>query len=315
MEAETGNEMLKKILEIRSDHGTMGKQRMCKRRVWGLYKVEEVIGKGGFGTVHSAVRRDDGLRVAIKEVAKNRAVTVKDNVPLEVVLLQLVADVPGVIRLLDYFETVDMFYIVMERVEGQDLFDFISESGTLAEDVVRDMFRQVVDTVFLCHEHGVLHGDIKDENILIDTETENIKLIDFGSGNRLNSGIYTQYEGTRVYAPPEWISARRYRAEGLTVWSLGILLYNMLCGDIPFETDEEIRRGSLIWFDHLDLSETVKSLVVGCLEMDQGERMTLQQVKENPWLDMRETGRQDGRRKEQLDSSSDYSVSYSSSYD
>ena len=87
MEAETGNEMLKKILEIRSDHGTMGKQRMCKRRVWGLYKVEGVIGKGGigkggFGTVHSAVRRDDGLRVAIKEVAKNRAVTVKDNVPL-----------------------------------------------------------------------------------------------------------------------------------------------------------------------------------------------------------------------------------------
>ena len=315
MEAETGNEMLNTILEIRSDHGTMGKQRMCKRRVRGLYKVEGVIGKGGFGTVHSAVRRDDGLRVAIKEVAKNRAVTVKDNVPLEVVLLQLVADVPGVIRLLDYFETADMFYIVMERVEGQDLFDFISESGTLAEDVVRDMFRQVVDTVFLCHERGVLHGDIKDENILIDPETENIKLIDFGSGNRLNSGIYTQYEGTRVYAPPEWISARRYRAEGLTVWSLGILLYNMLCGDIPFETDEEIRRGSLIWFDHLDLSETVKSLVVGCLEMDQGERMTLQQVKENPWLDMRETGRQEGRRKEQLDSSSDYSVSYSSSYD
>ena len=209
-----------------------------------------------------------------------------------------------------------MFYIVMERVEGQDLFDFISESGTLAEDVVRDMFfRQVVDTVFLCHERGVLHGDIKDENILIDTETENIKLIDFGSGHRLNSGIYTQYEGTRVYAPPEWISARRYRAEGLTVWSLGILLYDMLCGDIPFETDEEIRRGSLVWFDHLDLSETVKSLVVGCLEMDQGERMTLQQVKDHPWLEMRESGRQEGKRTEQLDSSSDYSVSYSSSYD
>ena len=70
----------------------------------------------------------------------------------------------------------------------------------------------------------------------------------------------------------------------------------MLCGDIPFETDEEIRRGSLIWFDHLELSENVKSLVVGCLEMDQGERMTLQQVKENPWLDMRETGRQEDRK-------------------
>ena len=149
--------MFKKILEISSDHCTVGELRNHRRKVWRLYREEGVIGKGGFGTVRSAVRREDGLRVAIKEVSKDRIVAMEDNIPLEVVLLQQVADVPGVIRLLDYFETTDMFYIVMERCTGQDLFDFISECGTLTEDVARDIFRQVVDTVCSCQARGVLH--------------------------------------------------------------------------------------------------------------------------------------------------------------
>jgi serine/threonine protein kinase len=297
--------MLKKIFEFSSRHSTIDEERSSWRNVGRLYKIEGMLGRGGFGTVHSAIRKCDGVRVAIKEVTKDRVIAMEDNVPLEVVLLQQVADVPGVICLLDYFETEDMFYIVMERFNGQDLFDFISECGTLTEEVARELFGQLVDTVYGCHERGVLHGDIKDENILIDLDTGCLKLIDFGSGSRLHSGIYTQYEGTRVYAPPEWVSARRYRAEGLTVWSLGILLYDMLCGDIPFETDAEIRRGSLVWFDQLDLSETVKSLVVRCLHTEQRERMSLQQVREHPWLagDSRQetgTGRQEWRRMKQM---------------
>ena len=299
-------QILRKILEIKQGQGTVGEQGMWRRKVWRLYREEGVIGKGGFGTVYSAVRKTDGLRVAIKEITKKRAVAMEDNLPLEVVLLQQVEDVPGVIRLLDYFETEDMFYIVMERVHGQDLFDFISDCGTLTEEVARDLFKQVVDTVIRCQERGVFHGDIKDENILIDLDTAHVKLIDFGSGSRLHSGIYSHYEGTRVYAPPEWISLRRYRAESLTVWSLGILLYDMLCGDIPFETDAEIRRGAVIWFDQLDLSSSAKNLVESCLAMDHRERMTLQEVRDHPWLEMTRTGAQ-----EQLDRSSDYSLSSS----
>ena len=116
MNTDTGSEMMKKMLEVRLGQGTRREKCMWRRKVWWLYRKERLI---GFGTVYSAVRRTDGLRVAIKEIIKNPAIAKEDNVPLEIILLQQVKDVPGVIQLVDYFECRDMVYIVMERVNGQ----------------------------------------------------------------------------------------------------------------------------------------------------------------------------------------------------
>ena len=165
--------------------------------------------------------------------------------------------ISGVIKLIEYFELPDCFMLIMERMmttkvhssgrdiktsssNVKDLFDFISDNGPLKEELAKKIFRQLIETVQKIHAAGVIHRDIKDENILIDTQTHNVKIIDFGSGARLHDEVYTDFDGTRVYAPPEWIKFRRYRADGLTVWSLGILLYAMVCGNIPFETDEQI---------------------------------------------------------------------------
>ena len=249
-----------------------------------LYRVNKVLGRGGFGTVHSATRNSDGAKVAVKEISKDVVVAMEDNIPLEIVLLQQVADVPGVVRLLDYFDVGDRFMIVMERFIGEDLFDYISKHGALSEKTARNIFGQVVETVMMCKERGVLHGDIKDENILIDEKTGTVKLVDFGSGCEWVGGWYEGYEGTREYAPPEWVRRRRYSAEGLTVWSLGILLYDMLWGDIPYLTEEEMLRGDLVMDEQSGLSGTVRELVRRCLCSEEEERMTLKEVRDHPWL-------------------------------
>ncbi|XP_064285721.1 serine/threonine-protein kinase pim-1-like, partial [Passer domesticus] len=200
------------------------------------YRLGSLLGRGGFGSVFAATRLSDGAP-AVKRVPRNRIWHWSElpdgtSAPLEVVLLDKVSTgFPGVIQLLEWLELPSDIVMVLERPEqSQDLLHFIQARGFLREEVARQLFRQVLEAVRHCTSCGVLHRDIKPENILVDLATGQAKLIDFGCGTYLQDTAYTHFAGTPSYSPPEWTRFGWYHGKPATIWSLGILLHEMVCG-------------------------------------------------------------------------------------
>ncbi|KAK6739407.1 hypothetical protein RB195_008096 [Necator americanus] len=167
------------------------------------YKLGAELGRGGFGTVYCGLRISDSLPVACKYIMRRYVVewayTDGRLVPLEIVLLMRCRGIPGVIQTIDWFENFEGYFIVMERPSPcMDLFDYITQEVFLTENVARDYFRQVVDTVLACCRLNVIHRDIKDENILVDMKNGVVKLIDFGSATFCGETPFTKFSGDQV---------------------------------------------------------------------------------------------------------------------
>ncbi|XP_077641652.1 serine/threonine-protein kinase pim-1-like [Lonchura striata] len=262
-----------------------------KRQRQERYLLGPQLGSGGFGTVFSGIRLSDGSPVAIKRVARESVLQWDElpdgtRVPLEVVLMEKVGSgCRNIIQLLDWFELPDSFILVLERPgASRDLLEFLEEQdqGFLCEEQARWLFCQVLEAVRHCTACGVLHRDIKPENLLVDPDSGDLKLIDFGCGTFLQERAFTGFAGTREYSPPEWIWLGCYHGHAATVWSLGVLLYVMVCGSLPFQDDHDIVLGKLSF--RRQLSPELQHLIQWCLAKHPADRPELQEISHHPWV-------------------------------
>ncbi|XP_076875133.1 uncharacterized protein LOC143525291 isoform X1 [Brachyhypopomus gauderio] len=257
------------------------------------YTAGRLLGTGGFGSVYAGVRKADGKQIAIKFVPKyhaERFITVPGNtrrLPLEVALMEMVCKPPRcehIVELLEWFECHKCFILILERpVPCIDLFDFLNlHQRQLPEPLARRIMRQVVQAVLHCHDRGVLHRDIKGKNLLVNLDTLDVKLIDFGCGDLLKTGPYRHFRGTMVYSPPEWQVDRTYEGRQATIWSLGVLLYSIICGHLPFEKVEDIVEAHLCFSGNP--SRDCRHLITWCLQKDPAKRPVLEDVLAHEWF-------------------------------
>ena len=186
-------------------------------------------------------RKLDMLPVVVKQIPKSRITSHIGTLPPEIHFHLKATGADGVCPLLDFFERRTSWVLVLARNKNSiDLFELSSQYGALGEDAARIILRQVVQTSISLAKRGVFHRDIKDENILVDTRTLHTQLIDFGCATVYENRNYDELMGTPEFFPPEYYTTRCYKAEKSTVWTIGILMYVLLIGDIPFDTEKQI---------------------------------------------------------------------------
>ena len=201
------------------------------------------MGEGKFGTVKSAIHRKTGKRVAIKVMKKS----IMSSEDLELVKAEIeimkICQHPNLIRMLDLFENIDHIYIVMELLEGGDLFTYLEKRKfVIPEKTASRIIHSLAAGLFYLHSYGVVHRDMKPENVLMVSKDENsdVKIVDFGLSKMVGPGqLCTEPFGTLTYVAPEVLQQIPYGKE-VDVWSLGILAFLMLVGCLPFDDDDDV---------------------------------------------------------------------------
>lgn len=199
------------------------------------YEFLETLGKGTYGKVKKAKERS-GRPVAIKSIRKEKIKDEQDLIHIrrEIEIMSTLCH-PHIITIYEVFENKDKIVIVMEYASRGDLYDYICDRRNISEREARHFFRQIVSAVHYCHQNGIVHRDLKLENILLDGNG-NVKIADFGLSNLYHRDEYLQtFCGSPLYASPEIVNGRPYRGPEVDTWSLGVLLYTMVHGTMPFD--------------------------------------------------------------------------------
>uniref|UniRef100_A0A673Z7C8 non-specific serine/threonine protein kinase n=1 Tax=Salmo trutta TaxID=8032 RepID=A0A673Z7C8_SALTR len=194
------------------------------------------------------------------------------------------------VKLFEVIETEKTLYLIMEYASGGEVFDYLVAHGRMKEKEARAKFRQIVSAVQYCHQKRIVHRDLKAENLLLDADM-NIKIADFGFSNEFTLGSKLDtFCGSPPYAAPELFQGKKYDGPEVDVWSLGVILYTLVSGSLPFdgqnlkELRERVLRGKyrIPFYMSTDCENLLKKLLV----LNPGKRSSLEQIMRDRWMNV-----------------------------
>jgi serine/threonine protein kinase len=254
------------------------------------YRYGEVLGKGAFGKVILGVHVLTGLKVAIKMIEKTymQEERRRRKVFQEILAMRSIKS-PYILPLYEVFESTNHLLLVIEYAPGGDLLHYVKNKGKLTEAEAAYMLRQLVEGLKACHARNIIHRDVKLDNILLDSTKTKVKLCDFGVCRALKKGdLINEHCGTPAYLAPEIIANVDYDGYCVDLWSLGVTLYAMVTGTLPFKAknlpdlQKAILKGAFELPSHL--TSQCCSLLRGLMQLVPRQRLNLDQVSDHPWL-------------------------------
>ncbi|NWY68171.1 SIK3 kinase, partial [Erithacus rubecula] len=258
----------------------------------GYYEIERTIGKGNFAVVKLATHLVTRAKVAIKIIDKTQLD--EENLKKifrEVQIMKMLCH-PHIIRLYQVMETERMIYLVTEYASGGEIFDHLVAHGRMAEKEARRKFKQIVAAVNFCHCRNIVHRDLKAENLLLDANL-NIKIADFGFSNIFTPGqLLKTWCGSPPYAAPELFEGKEYDGPKVDIWSLGVVLYVLVCGALPFDgsTLQNLRARVLSGKFRIPffMSTECEHLIRHMLVLDPSKRLSMEQICKHKWMKLGE---------------------------
>lgn len=250
----------------------------------GLYDIIRPLAQGSFGTVYLAAHRLTRTKVVLKSAPKDQPNLVRE------IYHHRQFRHPHIATLYEVIVTENTVWLAMEYCPGNELFQYLVDHGRLKQDQVKRIFSQLAGAVAYTHSRNCAHRDLKLENTLLDNDM-NVKLVDFGFTREYQSRVMLETVcGTVCYMAPEMISRSKYHGHSVDIWSLGVILYTLLYGEMPFEEETDDETKEKILFSEPSYGDPsvplpAQQLVRRMLSKDPNERPSLTQILETPYLE------------------------------
>ncbi|XP_055361977.1 MAP/microtubule affinity-regulating kinase 3a isoform X3 [Betta splendens] len=287
-ESHTSHSNGRQEITARSARTGVRPSRSSEEAHVGNYRLLKTIGKGNFAKVKLARHILTGREVAIKIIDKTQLNPNSLQKLFREVRIMKILNHPNIVKLFEVIETERTLYLVMEYASGGEVFDYLVAHGRMKEKEARAKFRQIVSAVQYCHQKHIVHRDLKAENLLLDADM-NIKIADFGFSNEFTLGNKLDtFCGSPPYAAPELFQGKKYDGPEVDVWSLGVILYTLVSGSLPFdgqnlkELRERVLRGKyrIPFYMSTDCENLLKRFLV----LNPAKRGTLEQIMKDRWI-------------------------------